>query len=69
MGSFQAQYGGSCDECQERIKPGDRVTYIDDGVLVHVGCADPDRRARRSVVEVACGECFILKPCGCEDGQ
>ena len=69
MSTFQAQYGGSCVACTERIVPGDRVLYVEDG-LIHAGCADPDLRVRRKpVVEVVCEECFIVRPCGCEDGQ
>lgn len=69
MSTFQAQYGGSCEGCTERIIPGDRVLYVEGG-LIHAGCADPDLRVRRRLVkEEVCAVCFIVRPCGCEDGQ
>lgn len=67
MGTFQAKYGGSCEGCEERIVPGDRVLWVEGG-LVHAGCADPDLRVRRRPVkEVTCTGCFIVKPCECDD--
>lgn len=69
MGTFRAKYGGGCEACEERIRPGNRARYVEGGVI-HAGCADPDLRVRRKpVVEVVCEECFIVRPCGCEDGQ
>jgi hypothetical protein len=66
---FAARYQGRCATCDEQIEPGDMVRYVDDG-LVHLWCLDVSLRSRRRpVVEVVCTVCFLIKPCGCEDGQ
>lgn len=67
--SLTAQYGGRCDACQERIVPGQPVRYDADDELVHAGCADvaEGRPVKRPVV--VCTECWLQKPCPCDDGQ
>lgn len=68
--AFEAKYSGRCGDCGESIKPGDVVRYDGDS-LVHDNCeaayvptTDLDRDALREV----CKECFMLKPCPCQDG-
>jgi hypothetical protein len=74
---FIAKYPGRCDDCREIIQPGQRVEYkrgdlsAPSGVLVHEVCddvapelSDLDRDAQKPV----CEECWLIQPCGCEDG-
>lgn len=69
MATFRAQYGGVCESCEDRIRPGDRVLYVEDG-LIHAACADSDLRVRRRPpVEETCPVCWLIKPCGCDDGR
>ncbi|MEX1078905.1 MAG: hypothetical protein WED09_07340 [Homoserinimonas sp.] len=65
--SFLAQYDGTCGRCEESVK-GQRVKYVD-GELVHTGCADGEGVLTVTRKEVVCEECFIVKPCGCEEEQ
>jgi hypothetical protein len=67
---FEAKYGGKCANCGEDIRPGDSVRYLD-GELVHVGhgvsrdtASRIGARAKRAVV---CTDCFLEKPCACDD--
>jgi hypothetical protein len=68
--TFRAQYGGTCESCWERIKPGQLVRYTSDGQLVHADCADEtvDHPVKRPTVEV-CQSCWMQRPCPCDDGQ
>lgn len=61
--SFEARYHGTCGSCDGPIKPGQQVRY-DDNVLVHDNCTDAESNERPVVV---CGQCWLTKPCGCED--
>jgi len=36
--TFEAKYYGRCQECGERIEPGDEVCYDADDDLVHEDC-------------------------------
>lgn len=63
--SFEARYSDICDSCGERINPGDVIEYVVDEVA-HVFCNE-DASAERP--RETCTECFIQKPCPCEDGQ
>ncbi|MFN2346027.1 MAG: hypothetical protein ABR616_09975 [Dermatophilaceae bacterium] len=36
--TFTARYAGLCGACEDGVRPGMAVTYVDD-VLVHEGCA------------------------------
>lgn len=66
---FEAKYHGRCADCGEHIAPGDRVRYDDDR-LVHDNCeasATPDPTVLRPD-EIVCESCWLVKPCGCEDG-
>lgn len=63
--SFAARWPSKrpCPECEETIKPGERVEYVDD-VLQHVTCGPPEPRA-------VCGVCFLEQAvngaCGCDE--
>lgn len=65
MSEFEAKYGGSCGACDERIRMGELVTYADDN-LVHAECEAAARIVRKADV---CGTCWLVRPCGCEDGS
>jgi hypothetical protein len=65
MAMFEAAYAGTCSACEEPIRPGDRVLYVRDE-LVHAGCADGAPVARVKKEEV-CTECWLIKPCDCEE--
>lgn len=73
MGAFKARYGGRCAAaCGSPIEPGDEVIHVDD-VLVHVGCESDALLAALleapSKERAVCSNCFLLKPCPCDDGQ
>lgn len=69
--ALEAKYEGRCGGCLERIHVGDTVEFGEKDSftghrrVVHVDCdaAAPVERA-----EVVCPECWLIKPCGCEDG-
>ncbi len=64
---FEAKYHGRCAECEDEIEPGDRVRYVDGG-LVHVGCLDPALRVRRRQTKAeVCTTCWLERPCPCDD--
>lgn len=65
--AFTAKYAGFCDSCEEPIRPGDTVAFIRGGDLVHAGCTEP-AAVRRAVKTETCTTCWLIKPCGCEDG-
>lgn len=70
MASFTAKYAGVCDSCEEGFDAGERVMFVGDGVLIHVGCVDSALRVRRRPpVEETCSVCWLIKPCGCDDGR
>ena len=64
--AFTAQYAGTCDSCEEPIRPGARVRYTKAGDLIHAGCADETQTAPVRVEET-CTECWLIKPCACDD--
>lgn len=59
--SFEAKYPGLCAACDEGIKPGASVTYVNDQ-LVHARC--PESRT-------PCLSCFMVPAangaCGCDE--
>lgn len=61
--SFEAKFGGTCAACGERIHVGDIATYVDDA-LVHVDCGDSARPIREADI---CTQCWLTKPCDCEE--
>lgn len=61
---FEAKYGDVCDRCEEGIRVGQRVTYVGDD-LVHGSCVDvPGRVVKKAET---CTECWLEKPCPCDD--
>ena len=61
--SFQAKYSGTCAACGERIHVGDLATYVGDSI-VHVDCdAHPEPERKTEI----CADCWLTKPCDCED--
>ena len=66
--AFTAQYAGTCDSCEEPIRPGQSVRYTAAGDVVHAGCADGDPRlVTAERVEETCTDCWLIKPCPCDD--
>jgi len=63
MSEFEAKYGGTCGDCDERIRVGELATY-DEDVLVHAECEAATRMVRKADV---CGTCWLVKPCDCGD--
>lgn len=66
MSAFRAKFGGKCAGCGERIIPGDEVVYVDDE-LVHL--EHEAWALRKSAPVEVCTECWLVKPCACQDGQ
>jgi hypothetical protein len=62
MSAFTARYHSTCGHCGEPISPGDSAQWVDDEVI-HAICNDdqPDRPV------VVCTDCWMTKPCFCED--
>lgn len=59
-----AKYGGVCGGCDERIRAGQKVAYVDDE-LVHATCVDVPGRVEKKTE--TCTECWLEKPCPCDD--
>ena len=69
---FEARYEGQCSECGERIHMGDEIEYASAAterpvLYVHTVCPGDPRVDLRPSEEV-CTVCWLVKPCGCEDG-
>lgn len=65
--SFVAKYSGTCGrDCGDPIVPGDEVEYVPEYELVHADC---EAEASLTRVTETCTDCFIQKPCPCEDDQ
>lgn len=58
-----AQFSGRCVACDERIHEGDEITRSPDGMWVHAACPEVVEEKPRPV----CDQCWLTKPCGCED--
>lgn len=67
MGWFTAAYAGVCVECEGAIVPGQQVERRDGGYAHAVCPVEPSVELRAG--EVVCAECFVVKPCACDDGQ
>jgi hypothetical protein len=65
---FLARFSAVCGNCEGRFNPGERAKYEDDD-LIHAGCAGRPASARRQLAVVVCTQCFLEKPCPCDDGQ
>lgn len=55
--SFEARYRSRCALCEDRIEPGEMVTYADDE-LVHVACETEP--AREDDPDEVCGACRLV---------
>ena len=64
MSTFEARYPGRCGVCDERIRPGDLATFVEDEIA-HAACPQPVALAD------PCPRCFMVPAtngaCGCED--
>lgn len=63
--TFTARYHGTCAACSEHINPGDQVAWVADDV-VHTDCENPNR-PQPPPAAVVCEECWMTKPCWCDD--
>lgn len=61
--TFEARYGGTCEDCGERFKPGDLIRYEGDGDLIHADCTAATPAERPAVI---CQTCHLTQPCDCE---
>ena len=57
MVTFEARYRSRCPLCEDRIEPGDQVTYADDE-LVHVACESEP--AREDDPDEVCTACWTI---------
>lgn len=60
--SFTAQYFGHCSGCGEPIWPGSLIDG-ESGDYAHAECSAEPKSAE------VCTDCFLEKPCPCEDYQ
>lgn len=69
--TFMARFSGTCDKCDGRWRPGGLIRFdgaSDDGTPLwgHAVCPDSvDALAHGD----ACGTCWLVKPCDCEEGD
>ena len=65
--SFEAKYHGTCEDCGEHITPGDLINFADMNLrsVAHADCTEDSLLPER--VEVTCTECWLIKPCECDD--
>ena len=63
MTIFTARYPGTCQSCGDQFEAGEQLRYDEDDQVVHRACSRPHRPAE------TCTNCFLEKPCPCEDGQ
>lgn len=70
--AFEAMYPGRCaGDCGKPIEVGDLIQRTDEGGdYVHHGCATREKPSRLDLQpgEVVCTDCFMIKPCPCQDG-
>ena len=60
---FEAKFrGNECENCEEIIKIGDRVQFIEGDTLVHEECTKTPARPAE-----VCTSCWLTKPCECEE--
>ena len=62
-GIFTALYRSVCGECDEPIRPGDEVGYVDDEFMC-ASCVGGGRAPVRTVA--VCSTCHLTGPCDCE---
>lgn len=63
--AFEARYAGNCYDCEGRIELGDLIQFNDVGAVVHVPCPESPLDLKPS--EQVCTECWLVKPCECEE--
>ena len=58
-----AEYASACEVCDGPIAPGDPIMPDGDGGWMHYtgGCQTPPRP------RPICDQCWLEKPCGCEE--
>ena len=62
--TFEAKYPGRCAACDERITPGDTVTY-DDDELVHAACEVTSLPHPRDTAATVCRDCWTVHAGDC----
>jgi hypothetical protein len=65
VSAFEAKFGGPCAAGCDGIEEGDTIRYVNDRPA-HVHCEPDDEPAPERELEV-CQECWLIKPCGCEE--
>lgn len=68
--SFPAKFEskGLCPAgCGYRIHTGDAIRKDDNGQFVHDECAPKADRFTIGAHEVVCPDCWLVKPCRCDD--
>lgn len=63
---FTALYRSRCGGCDNDVRPGDDVTWVDDE-LVHLDCEGTAEAAHRRAERPVCNACHLTLPCDCED--
>jgi hypothetical protein len=67
--SFPARFASRCGACGEDIEIGDQIKKADDDydslAYIHADC-QPSTPIKQAEV---CTNCFLEKPCPCEDDQ
>lgn len=62
---FEAKYYGTCAACDERIRPGDMITFEEDDTM-HETCTDS--RAHETK-QKPCPTCWLVGPCDCQTSR
>jgi len=55
---------GTCASCGEHVSPGEPIHYLAGAGWAHANCDAPTADDRPRPV---CPECFLQKPCPCDD--
>lgn len=63
--AFEAKFHQGCARCGHDVQGAQAVYEGND--LVHVDC--PASRLDLQSSDVVCTECWLVKPCACQDGQ
>lgn len=73
---FLAKFNGKCGKCEKWFGPDTSIHYVAPGKLGHVDCNNPlTHTPYEEAEEVApeppttpvCTDCFVHKPCPCDD--
>lgn len=60
---FEANYPGTCAECDGRIVPGQTIHFLRIGEVAHVRCPDLTEKPKGE----PCPDCFLYHPAGACD--